>query len=49
MRYTVLWVDGDYLVLKAEDGSESLLARALCPEADDGDTVIHENFSYRVE
>lgn len=49
MRYTVMRVDGDYLVLKSDNGDESLLARALCPDADEGDTLVYENFAYRVE
>ena len=49
MIYTVIRIDGDYLVLRSEeDGSESLLARALLPTADEGDRVKYENFMYEV-
>ncbi len=48
MKYTVIRVDGDYLVLRSEDGSESLLARALCLDADEGSTLVYEDFSWRV-
>ena len=49
MTYTVIRVEGDYLVLRSDaDGSESLLARALLPSADEGDRVKYENFMYEV-
>ena len=49
MTYTIVRVDGDYFVLRSDaDGSESLLARALLPDADEGDRVRYENFMYEV-
>jgi hypothetical protein len=47
--YKLVTIDGDYAVLLSEDGIENRVARALLPpEADEGNLIKWENFSYEI-
>jgi len=48
-EYKITQISGDYAILSDENGETSKLALALLPpEADEGDTVAYENFSYEL-
>ena len=50
VRYSVKRIDGDYAILVAADETENPVALALLPlEIEEGDTVIWENWTYRIE
>lgn len=47
--YKLVQIDGDYAVLVTENGAENRVARALLPpEADEGNQIKWENFSYEI-
>lgn len=47
--YEVIKIDGEYAVLKDEEGNELFIALALLPEGTDLHTKLHfENFSYEI-
>lgn len=47
--YTVIKIDGEYAVLREEDGTELFIALALLPEGTDVDIRLHyENFGYEI-
>ncbi len=47
--YTLAAIDGDYGVLKDENGNENRVALALLPDGADEDCLIKwENFEYEI-
>lgn len=49
-EYTVKDIRGDYVILIDAQGEENPVARALLPDDIDlGQTIIWENFEYRIE
>ena len=47
--YHVIKINGDYAIMKTEDGIENTVAMALLPmEIADGDTVLWENLTYSI-
>ena len=47
--YHVIKINGDYAIMKTEDGIENTVAMALLPmEIAEGDTVLWENFTYSI-
>lgn len=50
ITYKVERIDGDYAhLVNVKNGEEMLIARALIPEeADEGDTLLWENFTYTI-
>lgn len=44
--YTVLRIDGDYAILRSEEGIENQVALALLPPVLEGNRLLWENFSY---
>lgn len=48
-QYTVLDIRGDYAILVDSQGAQNPVALALLPlEIDVGQTVLWENFTYRI-
>lgn len=48
--YQVRRIDGDYAVLTDAEGEDNPVAMALLPiDIEEGDRVIWENWSYRIE
>jgi hypothetical protein len=47
--YHVVKINGDYAVMKTDDGVENTVAMALLPiEITEGDTVLWENLAYSI-
>lgn len=47
--YQVLKINGDYAIMLSDKGVENTVAMALLPmEITEGDTVLWENFEYRI-
>lgn len=48
-EYTVKAIDGEYAVLREQDGTEVMIALFLLPDGTDVGTKLHcENFSYSI-
>jgi hydrogenase maturation factor len=49
VQYKVLKINGDYAIMVSDSGVENTVAMALLPmEIAEGDTVLWENFEYRI-
>ena len=47
--YTVIKIEGEYAILREENGTELFIAMALLPQDTDINTKLHfENFEYTI-